>query len=47
MANYLEENYNEGVEDMSNEEMSLDEFLDDMKKESDLFDSDVTGMVSN
>jgi hypothetical protein len=47
MANYLEENYNEGVEDISNEEMSLDEFLDDMKKESDLFDSDVTGMVSN
>ena len=47
MANYLEENYNEGVEDMSNEEMSLDEFLDDMKKESDLFDSDVTGVVSN
>ena len=47
MANYLEENYNEGVEDMHNEEMSLEDFLDDMKKESDLFDSDVTGMVSN
>jgi Sec-independent protein translocase protein TatA len=47
MANYLEENYNEGVEDMHNEEMSLEDFLDDMKKESDLFDSDVTGMLPN
>jgi Sec-independent protein translocase protein TatA len=47
MANYLEENYNEGVEDMHNEEMSLEDFLDDMRKESDVFDSDVTGMVSN
>ena len=43
MANYLEENYNEGVEDMHNEEMSLEDFLDDMRKESDVFDSDVTG----
>jgi len=43
MAKYIEETY----KDSSDEEMSLDEFLDDMKKESDLFDSDVTGMVSN
>jgi hypothetical protein len=47
MANYLEENYNEGVEDMHNEEMSLEDFLDDMRKESDVFDSDVTGMLPN
>jgi len=47
MANYLEENYNEGVEDMHNEEMSLEDFLDDMRKESDVFDSDVTGMIPN
>jgi len=47
MANYLEENYNEGIEDIPNEEISLEEFLDDMKKESDLLDSDVTGMVPN
>jgi hypothetical protein len=47
MANYLEENYNEGVEDMHNEEMSLEDFLDDMRKESDVFDSDITGMIPN
>ena len=47
MANYLEENYNEGVEEMHNEEMSLEDFLDDMRKESDVFDSDVTGMLPN
>lgn len=47
MANYLEENYNESVEDTHNEEMSLEDFLDDMRKESDVFDSDVTGMLPN
>jgi hypothetical protein len=43
MAKYIEETYT----DSSNEEMSLDEFLDDMDKETRLIDSDVTGMVSN
>ena len=47
MANYLEENYNDSVEDTHNEEMSLEDFLDDMRKESDVFDSDVTGMLPN
>jgi hypothetical protein len=27
--------------------MSLEDFLDDMRKESDVFDSDVTGMLPN
>jgi len=43
MAKYIEETY----KDSSDEEMSLDEFLDDMDKETRLIDSDVTGMVSN
>ena len=43
MAKYIEETY----KDSSNEEMSLDEFLDDMDKETRLLDSDVTGMLSN
>jgi hypothetical protein len=43
MAKYIEETY----KDSSDEEMSLDEFLDDMDKENRLIDSDVTGMVSN
>lgn len=47
MASYLEENYKEETLDTSSEDISLEEFLDDMQKESDLFDSDVTGMVSN
>ena len=47
MANYLEENYKEETLDTSSEDISLEEFLNDMQKENDLFDSDVTGMVSN
>ena len=47
MASYLEENYKEETLDTSSEDISLEEFLNDMQKESDLFDSDVTGMVSN
>ena len=43
MAKYIEETY----KDSSDEEMSLDEFLDDMDKETRLLDSDVTGMLSN
>lgn len=46
MANYLEENYKE-TEELSEDEMSLEDFLDEMKKESDSLDSDVTGMVAN
>ena len=47
MASYLEENYKEETLDTSSEDISLEEFLNDMQKENDLFDSDVTGMVSN
>tara|TARA_B100000497_G_scaffold124423_1_gene158897 strand:- start:1859 stop:2284 length:426 start_codon:yes stop_codon:yes gene_type:complete len=50
MANYLEENYGQSIEKTVEEEMSLDDFLDEMKKESEksgVFDSDVTGMVKN
>ena len=50
MARYIEETYKESdveLDDWKEDDMSLNEFLDDMKKESDLFDSDVTGMVSN
>lgn len=52
MANYLEENYSKSLEDDFDESpQSLDEFLDEMKKESEdsieVFDSDVTGMVRN
>jgi hypothetical protein len=55
MANYLEENYSKSLEDdfddLSEGEMSLDDFLDEMKKtsksSSELFDSDVSGMVKN
>ena len=43
MAKYIEETY----KDSSDEETSLDEFLDDMDKETRLLDSDVTGMLSN
>ena len=50
MANYLEENYGQSIEKTVEEEMSLDDFLDEMKKESEksgVFDSDITGMVKN
>ena len=48
MANYLEENYSESLlNDFDEEAQSLNDWLEEMKKESDSIDSDVDGMLMN
>lgn len=48
MANYLEENYSESLlNDFDEEPQSLNDWLEEMKKESDSIDSDVDGMLMN
>lgn len=48
MANYLEENYSESLlDDFDEEPLCLNDWLEEMKKESDSLDSDVDGMLMN
>ena len=48
MANYLEENYSKSLlDDFDEKPQSLNDWLEEMKKESDSLDSDVDGMLMN
>ena len=50
MANYLEKNYSESLLDDFDEEpqsLNVNDWLEEMKKESDSLDSDVDGMLMN